>query len=114
MVFTENESEDDIPLAKVAKKIGVDEDSHSNLGVAEESVDSVLERPMKTVQVAENSKPEIPAAKFDIFFEYEWPRNRSGCFYILEEFLAKFLNVEIMDERLRGMFFILSPWKNIC
>ena len=109
MVFTENESEDDIPLAKVAKKIGVDEDSHSNLGVAEESMDSVLERPMKTVQVAENSKPEIPAAKFDIFFEYEWPRNRSGCFYILEEFLAKFLNVEIMDERLRGMFFILSP-----
>lgn len=103
MVLTENESEDDIPLAKVAKKMSIDEDSRSNLGVNEESMDSVVEKPVKVVDLADSSKHNLQVVKFDVYFEYEWPRIRSGCFYILEEFFAKYLNIEVFDERLKDV-----------
>lgn len=76
------DSDDDVPLAKVmAKKISLDlhnESSSDSYETPEE--DNFTVSPQEEI-------------KFDLF-EYEWPRNRSGNYFVIESELGKFLEIE--------------------
>lgn len=80
-MVADNDSDDDLPLSMVvAKKITADEkmDQTSNLSFPEVQKDEDVEPLKKPVH--------------DLF-EYEWPKKRSGDFYIIEEELLQFLGI---------------------
>jgi len=87
----EVESDDDIPLSLVARKNSIDDD-----GSSDSSSDSINEAPTPV-----KSKPvpltTAPPAQPTIF-EYEWPKSRSGFFFVIECELAKFLEVSVLPE----------------
>jgi len=118
MACTENDSDDDLPLAKVAKRMSVDEDTRHTLDrhISEEC--NIPTQPHEHIKKTNHfpqeeeeenetlnfQKIELSLnSKFDIYFEYEWPPNRSTCFYVIEYFLAKYLNIDISDERLKDV-----------
>jgi len=70
------ESEDDLPLARVFARRNSVEDSDSG------SSDSLSDAPLT---------PNASPKKQPVLFEYEWPSNRSGNYFVIESELAKFL-----------------------
>ena len=79
------ESEDDLPLAQVFARRNSVEDSDSG------SSDSLSDAPLT---------PNASPKKQPVLFEYEWPSNRSGNYFVIESELAKFLEKDDVPGRL--------------
>lgn len=75
-----HESDDDLPLAQVKARRNSVEDSDSGA-----SSDSMSDAP---------SIQNVPLKNEMTLFEYEWPNNRSGNYFVIESELAKFLDRE--------------------
>jgi len=80
----ENDSDDDLPLARVLeKRSSIDEDDDDD--------DDNASNVSADVELIEDiNAPEEKKAEFTLF-EYEWPNSRSGNYYIIENELSKFL-----------------------
>ena len=95
------ESDDDIPLSLVARKNSVEDDdggsSDSSSGSISEAQTPIKSKPLPSMLEAP-AQPTI--------FEYEWPKNRSGSFFVVENELAKFLDVADLP----GNIFYLFPF----
>ena len=88
----ENDSDDDLPLARVLEKRSSidgdndnddDEDAHSSDDNDDDvSIDVTIS---EDINCSEEKKGEYT------LFEYEWPKSRSGNYYVIENELRKFL-----------------------
>lgn len=96
------DSDEDMPLAKVMKQksVGVTqyEENAAKLESCEKNNDCKYD-----CDIVNEKIPRKVAAEKKCLFEYEWPRNRSGDYFILEEQLIQFLDVALADERLEKL-----------
>ena len=73
----DQESDDDLPLSQVVARRNSVEDCDSV------SSENLSDTPLT---------PSVPLKKQPTLFEYEWPSNRSGNYFVIESELAKFLD----------------------